>query len=357
MKSDISVRTLFKATMPFVWLKLAMNMTYVIIVTIAAWHIISGFFNVAENVKSLHGGLRQGLVGVGQIQAILDGILELARNLGFWTLPFILVFGVAPAVHLIFRTVGRYFVRVGHIAVLTRIATVKKIPRNQVKWGITAVKRSFGRAATFFFLNRLIYRALTELQHVTNNLLSGLGPAAFMVNIFKGKLLEHIDECCLAYTYVNKGNGPFLSAAKGVAIYVKGWRTMAKAVLHIMCKNFAVSLVFYTTSAAIVTWGIVQVNLHITVAGVFILFFCGAAKRCVLDTYAMVAMLKAFLQEAEKQGKISPNDMNGIAAMSGTYGVLLAQANESDHFEEERQHLGSRQRKADRAVYGENRNA
>ena len=332
MTNNVNAKTLFRATMPFIWIKLAMSMSYVVILTAAAGLAARNIFQIVESARALHGGAAQGIAGAGQIVGMASYAINLAMNLNFWAAPLTLTLVVAPIFRFLLKTVGRYYIRVGHIAVLTRIATAGKIPRNQVKWGMAAVKKSFGRATAFFFLNKMVCRAVAELQNVTRNMLGGLGAVAFVVNSFKGKLLNHIDECCLAYTFYRKDTGPFQGAVKGIAVYAKGWRGMAKATLHVMGAHILVSGLFYAGALAIIAWGTLQMSLPMATFGIFVLLFFGAAKRCLLDTYSMIAMLLAFLREAQRQGDVSFAQMGNVAMMSRAYTSLLFQANHEEHF-------------------------
>ena len=306
---------IFTATLPFVWLKLLLSMIHVIILSIAVAIIV---YNVATQ---------------GRYIINIDAeTIHAFNSLRFFALPLTLIFIIAPLTSLLLRVVGRYLIRVGHIAVLVRIATTGKAPKRQISWGLSEVKKTFGKATVFFFLNRMVHNSVVELQHITRNMLAGIGFLAFFVNAFKQRFIKHIDECCLAYTYMCKDTGAFFGAIKGIVVYVNGWKSMATASVRVMIEVTILSTIFYLLSIFIIINGIMQQNVPIIVIGIFIFFFVGAAKKCILDSYTMVTMLVAFLNEAKRQGDVTIPKIAQIAALSGIFSSLIFQANKEEQF-------------------------
>ena len=246
--------------------------------------------------------------------------------------PLSLVLVAGPLCMLLFGTLGRYYVRVGHIAVLTRMYVTGRRPRRQLRAGMGVVRKTFVRATVFFVVNRMVRRTVAELRHVTDNMLAGLGPLVLVVNMFKSTFLNYIDECCLSYTYFDRKNGPFAGAVKGIVVYVNGWKSIAVATLRVMFTVFLVSLVFYAVFVLLIINAVVSGEYLFAAACAALLFFFRTAKVCVMDSYVMIVMLCAFLNEAKKQGEITLPRIMNVAALSGEFYSLLYQANRDEKF-------------------------
>ena len=311
----MSANEIFKATMPFVWVKLGMKMLYIFLRVFIIASIIWGFISGAERIDTTGGSVT------------FYGL----QNFNFMIMPLILLFVVMPILSLILRNYGRFLVRVGHIAVLTEVAKTGYVPPNQVAWGMNQVREHFGRATVFFFINRMICSAIHDLQFVMRNALAGLGPVSFIVNAFKQTFLKYIDECCLAYTFTCEGTGPFLGAVKGIVIYVFGWKNMAMAAAKTVLYTFLISLAFRILAILLIIAGVMSMNLPLLIFSLFFFSIIGALKQCFLDSYAMVMMLVAFLDEAERTD-IDVAAVQKVASMSRRFRELVFQANREEHF-------------------------
>ena len=311
----MSAVDIFKATLPFVWVKLGMKMIYILLKVFIFATIIWGFMSNSEQIA------------VYDSSVMFYGL----DNVNFMITPLIFLFIVMPILSLILRNYGRFLVRVGHIAVLTEIAKSGYVPPNQIAWGMSQVKEHFGRATVFFFINRMICSTIRDLQFIMRNALAGLGPISFIVNAFKQKFLQYIDECCLAYTFTCEGTGPFLGAVKGIVIYVFGWKNMAIAAAKTVLYTFLISTGFYILAILLIVASAMSLSLSLLIFSLFFFFVIGALKQCFLDSYAMVMMLVAFLDEAE-QTEIDVAAVQKVASMSRRFRELVFQANREEHF-------------------------
>ena len=255
--------------------------------------------------------------------------------LGFFAVPLSLMFVVTPVAEILFRTVGRYLVNVGHVAVLASIATKGRVPERQLGWGMRAVAGTFGRVTVFFILNKMICRAIRELQMVSKTLLAGAGPLVLFVNMFKKKFIGYIDECCLAYTYMRDDIGPFQGAAKGLVVYVNGWRGMLTATLRVVLEMLVLGAVFYGLAGFVIFSGMREGDYIMVLAGGITAYFVRLFAKCFVDSYVMVNMLVAFINEADRQGEITLTNMMEVATLSRVYNSLLYQANQEEQFMDE----------------------
>ena len=323
---------LFVKTFPFVLLKMFMSLSPLIVLFVGI-NLMAN--RAAGAVADIVGGVESaGLFGAPSLDSLTGSLLEQRDALA---LPSALMFVAFPMMVVLFRTVGRYLVGVGHIAVVTNIMKTGKVPEKQLSWGFGVVKKTFGRVTLFFFLSRIVHRVVLELQTITANMLAGFGPLVIFINLFKRKFIGYIDDCCLAYTYYDKELGPFRGAATGLVVYVNGWRNIARACLRLMFEMFVLGLVFYGPALYFAGLGLRHQELSMVAAGAIMVVVVRALSKCVLDSYAMISVLSAFLKEAERQGSIEINNMFDVATMSRTYNTLLYQANQEERFMDEQQ--------------------
>ena len=325
-------RGIFIATLPFVGLKLSLKFIFVVLkVTIFATAV-------------------WGLITQGEWYAVEGGKVFAFESLSFLIFPAIIFFVVMPILSFALRVYGRYMVRVGHIAVIVHAIRTGKVPPNQIAFGFKMVRKNFIRANVFFMLDRLVNHAVVELQTAMRGILMGFGILATIATIFKGNLVKHIDECCLGYTFMQKDAEPFKGAVYGIAIYVNGWKSMAKRAIIVTLESVGITILFYVIGVLLLAMSeYSQSPIGIVFSFAFI-FIVGAIKTCVLDSYVMVNMLVSFLREARKQ-KYKPEEfvsqIEKISAMSSAFGTFVFQANQNEPFlsmEEEARILASGRR-------------
>lgn len=310
-------KEIFNKTLPFVWLKLALKMVFVVInvtaLTIMVW----------------------GLLSQGARMEIGGGEIFSHDNFSFLIAPAIIFFIVIPVLSFVLRVYGRYMVRVGHIAVIVQTIKKGKVPKNQISYGFGVARKNFVRANMFFMMDRLIHRTVMELQTPMRGVLVGFGPLAVIATMFKGNLMNKIDECCLGYTFMYKDVTPFRGAVYGIVTYVNGWRAMAKRALIITVEVIGLTVLFYLLGGIMLYVSVTSHNFVGIVLSFSIIFLVGAVKSCVLDSYAMVAMLVSFLREARKQNN-TPEEfvkkIEKVALMSGAFGTFVFQANRNEPF-------------------------
>ena len=97
-----------------------------------------------------------------------------------------------------------YLVKAGHVAVIAQTFKEGRVPDNCVSVGKAMVKDRFGTANAYFAIDKLV---------------SGADSVKSATNFFLNISLGYIDECCLSYTFYNKGQNAYKSACDGVVIY------------------------------------------------------------------------------------------------------------------------------------------
>ena len=228
-----------------------------------------------------------------------------------------------------------YAIRVGHLAALAEIYKTGKVPKDPLRFGTERVKSRFARAAVFFALDRLVLRAVTQLQRLVGNVLGllgnlpGLGKLTKIAQKIVGKSLKYVDECCLAWSFYNDDQSATKSALDGVVIYAQNW----KPILGNAVKT--------TFLMMVVTW-IIAIALIIVFAHValflgggswtvwgFLAFFFGimiafSIKRAFIDSWVMIRMLTTYFEYAP-QTEIKFDIYSKLSGMSSSFKKLTEQ--------------------------------
>jgi hypothetical protein len=219
-------RQLLAKTMFFVWAKL-----FVRLLALVASIVVLIFWFQATTV------------GVGTV-------------LGIIALMFVIHF-------VIVRLIG-YGFRVGHIAVITETIRNGKVPRGQFGFGMREVKGRIGTVFTFFFINKLIDKAVKQLANQIRRLTSGLAPGlGALVTFGKGIIkiaLKYVDECCVAWIFWNgKEQSSWKSAIDGVTIYAQNLPLVLKNAFKTGLLVILLSIVLYA-AMIFIAWGILVLS-------------------------------------------------------------------------------------------------
>jgi len=233
------------------------------------------------------------------------------------------------------RYVG-YLVRVGHIAVVSEAVTTGQIPEHQIAYGKEKVKEQFLTANAFFVINRLVDRAVKQLQGVLGSVVGllgavpGLGLLLSFGKMVVGIALKYIDDCCIGYIFYKKDQGAFKSATDGVVIYAQNWKKLLKSAF-----KTGMIVVLLTTLFFVVAWIVLGLLVHLLPTGhigTFIAFVIGfliaiVIKRAFVDSYMMVQMMVAYMEEAPTT--VVSFDLYGkFSKMSRSFRRLFSKAEE-----------------------------
>jgi len=200
-----------------------------------------------------------------------------------------------------------YGVRVGHIAVLTETIKTGVLPENQVVYGKTKVVERIGTAATFFILNKLVDRAVQQLQRAVRGAASLLGAMPGMIKLVKFAetvvkvALKYVDECCIAWIFYGPPEqSAWKGALDGVTIYAQSW----KKVLGSAVKT-ALIVMLLTTGIGLLIFIIFSALLSNALSGWWTFFalvtgavFAFIIKQVFIDSWIMIRMLLTFLEVA-----------------------------------------------------------
>ena len=236
----------------------------------------------------------------------------------------------------IMRYVG-YLVRVGHIAVVAEAVTTGKIPDNQVEYGKKMVQERFLTANVFFVVDRLVDRSVKQLQNVFGRAggilgnIPGLKIAMSFGKMVIGISLKYIDDCCLGYIFYKKDQGVFKSATDGVVIYAQNWKKLLKTALStsvmVILLTVGLTIILFLTVGGLIT--LLASSAGIGAGGLFGLFLAAfmafILKRAFIDSYMMVRMMTAYMQEAPTT-EISFDLYGKLSAISKSFRELFEKA-------------------------------
>ncbi len=250
-------------------------------------------------------------LGLGAATLLIDGIL-LAILMGIgWlfgdnglVICFCIWIGVIPVVRFALMHYVGYLVKAGHIAVIAEACRTGQFPANQVDYGKKMVKERFATSNIYFAVDKLISGAVKQIQRgiekVAGKLdfIPGMDAISGLLKFFVEISLGYVDECCLGWTFYNKEQGAFKSAADGVVIYAQNWKVLLKNAAMTMLKVvlgmiLMVILVFVPIG---LLFKLLQWNALI--AFVLACLIVWVVKFAFLDSYIMCQMMATYMQAA-----------------------------------------------------------
>ena len=239
--------------------------------------------------------------------AILALIAAAAKNGGVTFFAVVLWVGGIGLIRFILMRYFGYLIKAGHIAVITEAVVTGKIPENQVEYGKKMVIERFATANVFFLVDMLVSGAVKQIQRVVGkigNLVSfipGMRSVTSLAQFFVEISLGYVDECCLGYTFYNKGQSAFKSAADGVVIYAQNWKKLlanaAKTMLKVILIMLVVVVVFALLFSAILK--LLPSAPFVGIAAfIFACLLAVAVKSAFLDSFILVQTMAVYMQVA-----------------------------------------------------------
>ena len=261
----------FRKTMPFVLAKLALGGAIVAIATIL-WAFFVG-------IGWLFGG---------------DGMI----------IAYLMWGGCIGGIRFVFMHYFGYLVKAGHIAVIVEIFKTGQIPELQVEYGKNLVKERFLTTNVYFALDRLVASAVKQIQRVVDkagkalDFIPGINTLTGITKFFIDISLGYIDECCLAWTFYNKEQSAYESAADGVVIYAQNGKVLLKNAAVAMIKALGVMAVL--ALFIFIPLGLMFKLLKWSgfVAFVLSCMIAWIVKFAIVDSYLMIEMMSTYMQVA-----------------------------------------------------------
>lgn len=221
-----------------------------------------------------------------------------------------------------------YLVKAGHLAVLAQAAATGKVPRDQVKYGISKVKERFATANIYFAVDKLVTGAVKQIQRsiekISNSLsfVPGMEHLASLAKFFVKLSLGYIDECCLSYTFLKTKQNAYKSACDGVVIYAQNIKALLKNAAMTMLK-----VVLLTVLAVVVIFipvGLLFRVFHWSglIAFIIACLIAWVVKFAFLDSFILCQTMAAYL-DAAKETKISFDLYGKLSGLSSSFKELF----------------------------------
>ena len=298
----MNAKQLFNKTMPFCMAKLALGAINVILCLV--------LFGI--------------LMGIGWL---FDGI-GIIICLSIW------LFAV-KGINLLVMHYGGYLVKAGHVAVIAEVMKTGQVPKNQVEYGKTLVQERFVTANVYFAIDQLVNGAIKQIQReiekVGNflNFVPGMealeGAAKFFIQLSLG----YVDECCLGWTFYKKEQNAFKSAADGVVIYAKNWKSVLKTAAMTMLK-----VVFGMLALVVLIFVILGILFKLLRLPSFVAFCIACllawlVKFAFIDSYMMCQSMGNYMEVAPTTE--IPFDLYGqFCAVSDKFKELFEKGREGE---------------------------
>ncbi|MDR3120626.1 MAG: hypothetical protein LBU58_04750 [Clostridiales bacterium] len=263
--------------------------------------------------------------------AILMGIASVMNSGSAAFILFLVWLAATGMVRFVLLHYFGYLVKAGHVAVITEAVVSGSVPENQIEYGKQRVKDRFATANVYFLLDKLVSGAVKQIQKGVSKVgdllgfIPGIhyvvGIAQFFIEIFLG----YVDECCLGYTFYKEDQSAFKSAADGVVIYAQNWKKLlanaAKTMVAVIALLAVVVLIFVgILSAAFRGFNLGFLGGLVSLLIAFMIAL--AIKSAFLDSYILVKMLSAYMQDAPDT-EITFDLYEKLSGLSGKFKELF----------------------------------
>ena len=176
-----------------------------------------------------------------------------------------------------------------------------QVPANQVAYGKDRVVERFATSSIYFAVDKLVSAAIKQIQNKIGKVgdkldfIPGMEAVTGAAQFFVSIALGYVDECCLGWTFYQKEQGAFKSAADGVVIYAQNWKPLlkgaAKTMLKVILLTVLVALIIFIPVGLLfklLKWsGLVAFVLACLIAWV--------VKFAVMDSYIMIQMMAVYM--------------------------------------------------------------
>jgi hypothetical protein len=276
-------------------------------------------------------------IGICIYTAIVVWILGVIQPEGFFAFVFFAAFGGGGwYIYTLVREYINYMIKAAHVAVIAELVINGQVPDgfNMYNHGVAKVKKFFVASNVLFALDRLVSGTVKQIQRVLGGIgeflkfIPGVKGVVKALNIFVDIIMNYIDECIMAYIFLNEGQNVWKSACDGVVLYAQNWKTILKTGAKILAFLLVFFLLFYLLFVGLFTnifSGIDSDTLAGPIAWVLTYLFVMVLKWAILDSIIMIYMMSAYLKVA--YGAQPSYDLYGkLEGMSKKFKELLGKA-------------------------------
>lgn len=277
-------------------------------------------------------------IGICIYTAIVVWIIGAIEPEGFFAFVTFAVFGGGGwYVYRLARDYVNYMIKAAHVAVIADMAVKGGVPEgfNMYNYGVAKVKKFFVASNVLFGLDRLVSGTVKQIQRVFGGIgeflkfIPGVKGLMNIINMFVDIILNYVDECIMAYIFLNEGQSVWKSAADGVVLYAQNWKTILKTGLKILVFLIVFFLLFYLIFVGLFSGIFNGVDglgsLASPIAWLLTLVFVLVLKWAVLDSIIMIYMMCGYLKVA--YGAQPSYDLYGkLQGMSKKFAELFGKA-------------------------------
>ena len=282
-------------------------------------------------------------IGICIYTAIVVWILGAIEPEGFFAFVSFAIFGGGGwAIYRFVRDYINYMIKAAHVAVIADMAIKGGVPEgfNMYNYGVSKVKKFFVASNVLFGVDRLVSGSVRQIQRVFGGIgeflkfIPGVKAFTQILNMFVDIILNYLDECILAYIFLNEGQNVWKSAADGVVLYAQNWKTILKTggkILAFLIVFFLVSFLIFNGIFAGIFSGIDGLGgIAMPIAWVLTVAFVLVLKWAILDSIIMIYMMTNYLKVA--YGAQPSYDLYGkLQGMSKKFKELFGKAQEAQN--------------------------
>lgn len=240
--------------------------------------------------------------------AILLGIGVLFNSEGVFGIMFMVWLGCIGLVNFIMNHYLGYMVKAGHVATIAEGFRTGEIPAAPITTGKRLVLERFGTANVYFGIDKLISRAVKQIQRMLGKLTGGIlgmlpggENIQKLINWFLELSLGYIDECCLCYTFYKKDDSAYRNAADGVVLYAQNWKELLKNAAWIMVIVSGAVIGITLILFVIMGLGFRAMEWNGFIAFILSLLFAWTIKYAFVDSWIMVKMVHRYMTLAQAE--------------------------------------------------------
>lgn len=278
-------------------------------------------------------------IGICIYTGIVVAILNTVKPEGFFAIiSFIIFVGGGWWLYRFVRDYINYLIKSAHVAVIAVLAIGGSVPdgANIYKHGVSKVKKFFVASSMLFAVDRLVHATVKQVQRAVMKVgnflgfIPGIKTIMAIASLFIDIILNYVDECIMAYIFLNEGQSAWKSAADGVVLYSQNRKTVFKTGLMVL----VFLIIFFIASFLIFESIFLNAFIFLDtlarpISFVLTIVFVLVLKWSILDSIIMIFMVSNYIKVA--YGTEPSYDLYGkLNSMSKKFRELSGKAQEPD---------------------------
>lgn len=279
-------------------------------------------------------------LGICIYAVIVIWLLGVIRPEGFFAFILVLLFGGGGwYIYRLVREYIAYMIKAAHVAVIADMAIHGGVPEgfSMYRHGVSKVKKFFAASNILFVLDRMIAGTVRQIQRAIGGIgsflsfIPGIKGLVKALNKFVDIILNYVDECIMAYIFLNESQNVWKSACDGVVLYAQNWKAILKTGAKILLFLAIFYAVFFFIFRGIFVGIISQGDFATAIIAYILTFlFVTVLKWGVVDSIIMIYMMCGYLKVA--YGTEPSYDLYGkLENMSKKFKEMVGKSKEVSH--------------------------